>query len=301
MNSTPRLQAARLALDGISLGDAFGQVFLSQPEPAPARLRRRSVPPGVWRWSDDTMMASSIVEVLEAHGAIDQDDLAARFARRFDEQPHRGYGAVAHNLLAQMVAGRPWREVVRSVYDGQGSMGNGGAMRVAPVGAFFADEPAVAAQQARLSAEVTHAHPEGQAGAIAVAVASAVARRAHERRQRATFGAVLDEVLRHTPDGDTRRGLAHARRLEGTPAARAAQVLGDGARVIASDTVPFAVYCAASHLDSLEDALFDTMAGLLDPAADRDTVCAIVGGIVALSVGPDALPAAWLAAREPLP
>jgi ADP-ribosylglycohydrolase len=33
---------------------------------------------------------------------------------------------------------------------------------------------------------------------------------------------------------------------------------------------------------------------------DRDTTCAIVGGIVALSAGRESIPPAWLAARESL-
>jgi ADP-ribosylglycohydrolase len=302
MRPTPeRLAAARLALDGVSLGDAFGQVFLFQPEPAPPRLERRSLPPGPWRWSDDTMMALSILEVLEEHGGIEQDRLAEKFARRFVEEPQRGYGAVAHHLLSRMGAGEPWRQVVRSVYDGQGSMGNGGAMRVAPVGAYFAGEPEAAAREARASAEVTHAHPEGQAGAIAVAVAAARIRQGQQRHQPPSFGELLDEVLAYTPEGATREGVRRARGLEGTPFARASEVLGDGSHVLSSDTVPYALFCAASRLGSFEDALFGAMEGLLDPAADRDTVCAIVGGLVALSVGVEGLPATWHVAREPLP
>ena len=33
---------------------------------------------------------------------------------------------------------------------------------------------------------------------------------------------------------------------------------------------------------------------------DVDTTCAIVGGIVALAVGSEGIPAEWLARREPL-
>ncbi len=46
-------------------------------------------------------------------------------------------------------------------------------MRVAPLGAYFADDLPCLVTEARASAEITHAHPEGQAGAIAVAVAAA--------------------------------------------------------------------------------------------------------------------------------
>jgi hypothetical protein len=34
---------------------------------------------------------------------------------------------------------------------------------------------------------------------------------------------------------------------------------------------------------------------------DRDTTCAIVGGMVALHAGVDSIPREWLACREPLP
>jgi len=42
--------------------------------------------------------------------------------------------------------------------------------------------------------------------------------------------------------------------------------------------------------------MWTTVSGL----GDRDTTCAIVGGIVASAVGHDAIPADWLAAREQL-
>jgi ADP-ribosylglycohydrolase len=66
--------------------------------------------------------------------------------------------------------------------------------------------------------------------------------------------------------------------------------------VIASDTVPFCLWCAARHASSYTDAIWTTVSGL----GDRDTNCAIVGGIVALSAGRDSIPPGWLKAREPI-
>jgi ADP-ribosylglycohydrolase len=60
--------------------------------------------------------------------------------------------------------------------------------------------------------------------------------------------------------------------------------------------VPFSLWCASRHLDRYEEALWATVSGL----GDRDTTCAIVGGIVALRVGAEGLPRDWLARREPL-
>lgn len=81
------------------------------------------------------------------------------------------------------------------------------------------------------------------------------------------------------------------------PIERVADALGNGEGIAAHDTVPLAVWCAAHHLDDYERALWLTVRAL----GDRDTTCAIAGGIVACRVGGDGLPAQWLARREPLP
>jgi ADP-ribosylglycohydrolase len=50
----------------------------------------------------------------------------------------------------------------------EGNAADAGDARIAPLGAYFADRPREAALQAVASAEVTHAHPEGAAGAVLV-------------------------------------------------------------------------------------------------------------------------------------
>ncbi|HZH14654.1 MAG TPA: ADP-ribosylglycohydrolase family protein [Archangium sp.] len=290
-----RPERARLSLEGLSVGDAFGECFFVSPAVAQTMVEERVLPREPWRYTDDTEMALAIVRVLEEHGRINQDALARLFGQRYRRNPRRGYGATAHDILQKIHLGLPWREVSSEVFEGTGSLGNGGAMRVAPLGAWFADDLGRVVSEARASAEVTHFHPEGQAGAIAIAVAAAWAHRWQETRPpaRQLFEAVLD----HTPPGETRAGLEKAREwpLEATPTS-AARTLGSGQRVISQDTVPFSVWCAARHLDSYEEALWSTVAGM----GDRDTTCAIVGGIVALSAGRESIPRAWLSAREPL-
>jgi ADP-ribosylglycohydrolase len=290
-----QLKRARRALEGLSVGDAFGECYFVPPKDALEMIATRSLAGGRWSWTDDTAMASAIYTVLAKHGAIDRDALAAEFARRYQRDPRRGYGATAHEILANLGLGAPWREIAGAVFEGKGSMGNGGAMRAAPVGAYFAEDYARAAEEARASAEVTHAHPEGKAGAIAAAVATAWA---WQHREDASVGAaeLFETVLRFTPEGSTKRGIELAAKLpDGTSVAEAVTSLGNGSRVISEDTVPFALWCAAHHLDDYEDALWTTVSGL----GDRDTTCAITGGIVVFtSEAP--IPEEWLAAREPL-
>ena len=66
--------------------------------------------------------------------------------------------------------------------------------------------------------------------------------------------------------------------------------------MLASDTVPFAVWCAATHVTDYADALWSCV----EVGGDVDTTCAMVGGIVAGAVGIAGIPAEWRAAREPL-
>jgi ADP-ribosylglycohydrolase len=280
------LSRAVHSLHGLSTGDAFGQRFFV--EDAAERIAARTLPKAQWTWTDDTEMAISIVEELGAKSRIDADSLAQRFVARFDEG--RGYGGGAQVWMRSVALGTPWKEAARSLFDGQGSYGNGGAMRAAPIGAFFAGDPKRAADEALLSACVTHAHQEGQAGAMAVAAAaSLVSIRPHPPGKD-----LLLAVLPFVPPGPTREGIEVAATLDPLDIAAAARRLGTGSEVSSADTVPFALFCAAHHLTSYEAAMWATVSGL----GDRDTTCAIVGGIVIMT---SEVPLAWLKLREPLP
>jgi len=281
------LEDALLSLQGLSVGDAFGECFFSHSYEL---VERRELPPPPWRWTDDTYMALSIVETLEKHGGVDQDILAQAFALRYRQESWRGYGGGARHLLSQISKGADWRKAAPALFNG-GSFGNGGAMRAAPVGGYFAGQPALAAVQARLSAEITHAHPEGQAGAMAVAAAAAFAALPDHPCGVEFIQAVLDFV----PEGLTRQGIQQALEIPAEAFEQAVEQLGTGVMISAQDTVPFCLWSAAHHLDDYEAALWQTVAGL----GDRDTTCAIVGGIVALSA--PGTPAEWVERRESLP
>jgi len=291
------LGRARLALEGLSIGDAFGERFFGSPSVVLPLIATHELPEAPWHWTDDTAMALSVYECLRDDGRIDRDVLARRFADRYRRDPGRGYGGTAHGILHAIGLGAPWREVAGAAFGGQGSMGNGSAMRVAPVGGYYADDLELTAHHASASAEPTHAHPDARAGAIAVSIACAVAWQMGRGDRPLSGEALLQEVLARTPGGPTRDGVEKATLLplEYDPRTAVA-ALGNGSLVISSDTVPFSLWCAARHLTSFEAALWTTVSGL----GDRDTTCAIVGGIVALAVGHANIPWQFAAAREPL-
>ncbi|MBZ5525609.1 MAG: ADP-ribosylglycohydrolase family protein [Acidobacteriia bacterium] len=287
-----RILRARQSLHGLSCGDAFGERFFLPDETALALAEARALPAPPWFFTDDSLMAMSIVSVLAESGAIDQRKLARSFAANYD--PARGYGPAMHRLLTRLRSpAAQWKEEAAALFGGQGSFGNGSAMRVAPLGAYFADDLKLAVAQAEMSSMVTHSHPEAIAGAVAVAAAAALAwQRSVQGRD---FLAAIDEI---TPSGALRRGLQRAIDLPPeTPLDTATDVLGNGSAITAPDTVPFCLWVAAYHLDNYEEALWTTVRAM----GDRDTTCAIVGGIVVMSSGLESIPAEWLESREALP
>ncbi|MGW0431269.1 ADP-ribosylglycohydrolase family protein [Micromonospora sp. NPDC003197] len=290
---TANVEAATWSLHGVAMGDAFGETWFFRPAEQMQRLLdERFVPQGPWPWTDDTAMAISLYRTLRDHGQVVQDELADRFASAYAADPYRNYGPSMHGVLQAIGAGEPWQLVTAAQFDGQGSWGNGAAMRVGPLGAWFADDLDRVVEQADLSAAVTHAHPEATAGAIAVAVAAALAVRQVSAEE------LLPQVAARTPDSEV---AARLRLLTRRPFSRQPQWIagevGCGSLISAVDTVPYAIWCAARHLDNLVEALWATVSA----GGDMDTTCAIVGGIVAARTGLDDVPDEWLNAREALP
>ncbi|MFF9217257.1 ADP-ribosylglycohydrolase family protein [Streptomyces viridosporus] len=289
--SAGRLDRALASLRGLSVGDALGSQFFV-PVNYPL-LKRRELPDGPWQWTDDTEMACSVVAVLATHHRIDQDALARSFAEHQDFD--RGYGPAVGRLLRLVREGGDWRELAAALFDGRGSWGNGAAMRIAPLGAWYADDPEQATHQAEISAYPTHQHREAVVGAMAVAAAAALAA--------APGGppgaeALLDGVIALVPTRSAvGAGLRRARdMLDYGDAATVAAVLGCGRRTTAHDTVPFALWSAARALGDYERAFWTTA----QVGGDVDTTCAIVGGVVAAGKA-GAPPAEWAGRVEPLP
>lgn len=114
-------------------------------------------------FTDDTVMTIAVAEALmdvnEEMGDEAIKELLVSSMRRWGRKyPFAGYGMRFSIWLAEPRP-KPY-----------GSYGNGSAMRVSPAAWLF-DDLNTARRMARLSAEVTHNHPEGIKGADAVAMA----------------------------------------------------------------------------------------------------------------------------------
>lgn len=288
MEKSERLQRAYTSLLGLSIGDAFGETFFGEESEILERLQQQRVQPGTWEFTDDTVMGIAVYKQLAKNGVIIQNELAAEFARNYQLDINRGYGGTAHYILRTVAQGASWQTVSQSVFDGMGSMGNGAAMRAGPIGAYFGPDVAAVVAQAQLSAEVTHANEEGICGAVAVAL---MASYASQHKDQATAPACFNFVLQHLPVSDTKAKIAKAATLSPICDIRTATaILGNGTKLTAQDTVPFALWCAIHQRADFEAALWRAVNGL----GDRDTICAIVGSIVSLSAPAATVPPQWL-------
>lgn len=125
-------------------------------------------------FTDDTVMTLAVAQAfMDTMGADDETIRAAlcRCMRKIGVRyPHAGYGGRFYYWLYDPGMG-PYR-----------SYGNGSAMRVSAAAWLF-DTEAEVRRAARLSAEVTHNHPEGIKGAEATALAIFLARTGHTKQE----------------------------------------------------------------------------------------------------------------------
>jgi len=122
------------------------------------------------RFTDDTVMTIAVAEALLDNRGASDDDLKAAIVQPMQKwghrYPHAGYGGRFSGWLR---ANDP---------QPYGSYGNGSAMRVSAAGWLY-DTLEETRRIARLTAEVTHNHPEGVKGAEATASAIYLARTGH--------------------------------------------------------------------------------------------------------------------------
>jgi poly(ADP-ribose) glycohydrolase ARH3 len=271
---------------GSALGDAIGELAFRFPTRAGllAEVDRQDR----LVYTDDTAMAIGLAESIAAVGGLDQQHLGNTFRANFRREPWRGYAGGPPTVFARVEqVALAYAEAARMLYGGQGSFGNGAAMRIAPLGLLFHDAPDLY-EKAQVSAQVTHAHPIGVDGAAvqARAVAQAVGLDPAEPFAADPFLQVLLETAR-TPEMEEK--LLRVRQLIGqsVPPRQAAQALGQGVAVQRS--LPFAIFCFARHPASFRDCLFCAALN----GGDRDTLGAMACAISGAYLGVRAIPDAW--------
>ena len=274
------------AMLGSALGDAIGELAFRLPEREILLARLESVPD--LTYTDDTAMAVGLAESILEKGGVEQQDLGETFRRNFRREPWRGYAAGPPTIFAIVENhGLTYKEAARSLFRGKGSFGNGAAMRIAPLGLFLHSSPDLY-EQARASAETTHAHIVGSDGAAVQAAAVAEAVKSDPRGPFSPheFIGKLESFAR-TPE--IRRKMALIEQLLGGNADPAAAARELGQSVAVHESMPFALFSFVRHPRSFEDCL---CCAILN-GGDRDTLGAMACAVSGAYLGAEALPPAW--------
>lgn len=292
---TSRIALAAKSLLGTSIGDAFGDSFFGETSTLLRHMEERTVPQSRWEFTDDTVMSIAVYEQLENHCSIHQDELIRQFIKNQKLDEDRGYGATVRRILREVDEGGSWNVIAPMAFDGMGSMGNGAAMRVSTIGAYWFDDLTKVKELARLSAEVTHSNIEAVAGAVAVAIATAIATRNRIESVDINSYDFIEEIVSHLPPTDTSSKIAKGLTVSRNSHPESlAIILGNGSQMLAQDTVPFVIWCAAHYSQNFEEALWRAVSVL----GDRDTICAMVGAITIMSANNASVPRAWISQVE---
>ncbi len=218
------------------IGAIAGDIIGSRYEGRPIKTKRFPLFDAHCRFTDDTVLTVAVADAILSGSAYRQS--LWRIGR---QHPDAGYGGAFQRWL-QSADPQPYN-----------SWGNGSAMRVSPVAAAFTSENEVL-RQARMSAEISHNHPEGIRGAQATALAAFLARTGSDKQ-------AIRRRIQDRFDYDLGRTVAEIR--------------PDYAFDISCQgTVPEAII---AFLDS--DTYEDAIRNAISLGGDSDTLACITGGI----------------------
>jgi ADP-ribosylglycohydrolase len=238
---------------------------------------------GPGQWTDDTCMAlalsNSLLTFKENSCNFDPAHVAGNYLKWYNGPNFRGAGQTTRRALDNLKNGMPWYQ------SGEvGALGNGTAMRVAPLGVFYKDEPSKLIKAARLDAIITHDSHEAQQGSIALAMAVSLLLNGVKKEEILESikrvlepSRVLDNLNLITTNKtiyDTIRNKEYDRTLDRNGGNRIISqlILGNKYTVIEAVARAFYVFIA-TH--SFEEAMELAIRG----GGDCDTIAAMVGAL----------------------
>lgn len=276
----------RGALIGSAVGDALG---------APAEGWSMGMVSSVYgeekgwkmiygRYTDDTEMMIGVAESLIANKGFNGADMARRFIQNYDAT--RGYGPGSKEALKRLSEGASWEETSKKLFGGEGSYGNGAAMRIAPIGVLYHDNADTLREIAYKSSHITHSHELGKEGAALQAFSIALA----VRGQKEGMLSALKEFVKSDVYKEKIGGIAILLDRE----ASKEEVISDlGNGEAAFNSVPTAIY-SFLRFDSFEDSVVYAVS----LGGDTDTIGAMTGAISGAYYGEGAIPTGWVEKLE---
>jgi ADP-ribosylglycohydrolase len=276
-----------------------------------------------WRlpglYTDDTQQALALSDVLVACGRVNAQHLAELYLRLATPEgvflgAHRGVGRSFRQVLENL------KKRVDPHCTGQDSAGIGAAMRIAPVGLYFADEPNLTSLYDAVIAASLMTHRDVRSLAGACAVACAVRRLAAPDSERtAAFvfrlaadvarfeeriaGEFADRVVSLPQFGTSlSRSIAAVEPLLDRPRERAFVALLEEANRHGAEPLcrrptmgfPPALIPACLYVFLTAETFEDAIIEVVNLGGDADSAGAILGAMAGAFWGVEAIPKRWL-------
>jgi len=236
------------------------------------------------RYTDDTEMMIGVAESLIEHKGFNGAHMARVFIQNYDAG--RGYSPWTQEVLQRIREGESWEKASEHLFGGQGSYGNGAAMRIAPIGLLYYDNAGKLREIAHKSSYITHAHEFGIEGAALQAFSIALA----VRGQKAGMVSELHEFVRNEVYKEKIRKIAILLQKK-TPKKEIVTELGNGEA--AFNSVPTALY-SFLRFDTFEESVVYA----ISLGGDTDTIGAMTGAISGAYYGEGAIPHDWVEKLE---
>ncbi len=241
-------------------------------------------------YTDDTEMALMIARTLIERGNMDPIHLGNIFGDHLKlvldgKAPNNGFSHTTLTSMQNLYAGMGWR------HSGKESYGAGPAMRVAPVGLFYHDQPKLLQEAARQQAYLTQTSEEAIAGSVTVAYAAAKALHLPPEFDKYAF---IDELVTLTSEisDSFSSELARVKNLLDLEASEALPQIPTEGEVgyKAKGVVPSALFCFLKSPEDYRNTIL--LATYTD--GDSDTIAAIAGAISGAYNGTKAIPQKWV-------
>lgn len=238
-------------------------------------------------YTDDTEMMIGVAESLIRNNGFDGADMARTFVQNAKRK--RWYGPGTMEVLERIRAGESWEDASGKLFDGEGSYGNGAAMRIAPVALFYYDNPEMLREVAYKSSHITHSHRLGTEGAVlqAFAIALAVLRREKEGMLADLRESLQDNAYIYSEK------LKAVETLMAKGGGKEDVIAELGTGEAAFNSVPTAIYSFLCT-DNFEDAV----SYAVSLGGDTDTIGAMTGAISGAYYGAECIPDEWLSQLE---
>ncbi|MHA2305558.1 MAG: ADP-ribosylglycohydrolase family protein [Candidatus Hodarchaeales archaeon] len=272
---------------GSVIGDSLGARFEGRPfTEIPLKYLNSLIDNpelNIGKYTDDTQMMKGLIESLIKNKGLDCEDLAQTFVNNFDM--YRGYGIGTIQILDKIRKGTKWYEAAKSSFSGQGSLGNGAAMRIAPIGLLYYFSLEKIVENANKSAIITHTHELGIEGAILQALSVGIM--VKHLSPVIDIDNYLDRLIHFTHTSSFKRKLDKIESYLDAPPSNIEVINSLGNKITALESVPTSLFMFLANYRSGFKIIIRNAILL---GGDTDTIACMTGAIAGAYFGVDNIP-----------